>query len=354
MGGRRGRLTALSDRQYYASLVCEATNAGARKELACREIGISIRTLQRWQKDGDINADQRPTAKREEPSNKLTALERQRIIDVCNQKEYASLPPSQIVPILADKGQYLASESSFYRVLKASNQLVHRGKAKKKGSQIKPKSYSASEPNKVWSWDISYCPSTVIGRFFYLYMIEDIYSRKIVGWEVYDCESGEYAASLLERTLWAEKCVDKGVVLHSDNGSPMKSLTMQAKMIDMGVIGSRSRPGVSNDNPYSESLFRTVKYCHRWPSEGFVNIDEARVWVRDFTEWYNTEHRHSRIKFVTPEQRHTGKDKEILAKRRDVYTKARKVKPERWSQDTRNWDQIKLVELNPENKKVAA
>ena len=117
-------------------------------------------------------------------------------------------------------------------------------------------------------------------------MIMDVFSRKIVGWEVHHCESGELASELLERTLWAEKCVDKNVVLHSDNGSPMKSLTMQAKMLDMGVIGSRSRPGVSNDNPYSESLFRTIKYCRCWPSEGFKDLDEVRGWVKGFVDWY--------------------------------------------------------------------
>tara|TARA_R110001583_G_scaffold137438_1_gene289105 strand:- start:258 stop:809 length:552 start_codon:yes stop_codon:yes gene_type:complete len=182
----------------------------------------------------------------------------------------------------------------------------------------------------------------------------DIFSRKVVGWEVYDCESGEHAASLLERTLWSEKCVNEEIILHSDNGSPMKSLTMQAKMIEMGVIGSRSRPGVSNDNPYSESLFRTVKYCHRWPSEGFKSLEEARAWVRDFVRWYNTEHRHSRIRFVTPEQRHKGEDQQILAKRTELYAEAKVRNPSRWSGETRNWDKIGSVELNPENKKEAA
>lgn len=258
------------------------------------------------------------------------------------------------MPILADNGQYIASESSFYRVLKANDQLTHRGKAKPKGHCTKPKGYKATGPNQVWTWDISYCPSTVIGQFFYLYMIIDIFSRKIVGWEVYESESGEHAAELLERSLWAEKCVKQNVVLHSDNGSPMKCLTMQAKMMDMGVIGSRSRPGVSNDNPYSESLFRTVKYCHRWPSEGFKSLEDARAWVKEFAQRYNNEHRHSRIKFVTPVQRHNGEDKAILAKRRELYKKAQEKHPNRWSKDIRNWDEIGDVELNPENKKEAA
>ena len=335
-------------------MIDEAIVSGARKEKACEEIGLSIRTLQRWQESGEIKEDQRPIADRSEPNNKLTEQEQQAILETCNQEEYANLAPCQIVPILADNGQYIASESSFYRVLKANNQLTHRGKAKPKGSQTKPKGYTATGPNQVWTWDISYCPSTVIGQFFYLYMIIDVFSRKIVGWEVHDSESGEYAAELLERTLWAEKNVRKDIVLHSDNGSPMKCLTMQAKMNEMGVIGSRSRPGVSNDNPYSESLFRTVKYCRRWPSEGFKNLEEARLWVKGFANWYNNEHRHSRIKFVTPAQRHNGEDKAILAKRRELYSKAQEKHPNRWSKSTRNWDEISEVALNPENKKEAA
>lgn len=328
--------------------------SGARKSKACEVIGLSIRTLQRWLETGEVGKDKRPTAKRPAPANKLTEQERQTILKLCNQDAYASLPPSQIVPQLADNGQYVASESSFYRVLKANNQLKHRGKDQPKRKPAKPSSYITTAPNQVWSWDISYCPSTVVGRFFYLYMIMDVFSRKIVGWEVHHSESGESASELLERTLWAEKCVDKNVVLHSDNGSPMKSLTMQAKMLDMGVIGSRSRPGVSNDNPYSESLFRTVKYCRRWPSEGFKDLDEVRGWVKGFADWYNNEHRHSRIKFVTPTQRHNGEDKAILAKRHQLYVKARDNNRIRWSKGTRNWDEITDVALNPEKKKQAA
>ncbi len=335
-------------------MIDNAVTSGARKEKACEEIGLSIRTLQRWQEGGEIIGDKRPIADRPQPPNKLTEEEQQAILAISNQEEYANLGPSQIVPMLADNGQYIASESSFYRVLKANNQLTHRGKEKPKGSRAKPRGYTATGPNQVWTWDISYCPSTVIGRFFYLYMIIDIFSRKIVGWEVHDSESGDYAAKLLERTLWAEKCVKQNVVLHSDNGSPMKCLTMQSKMLEMGVIGSRSRPGVSNDNPYSESLFRTVKYSHRWPSEGFKSLEDARTWVKDFANWYNNEHRHSRIKFVTPAQRHHGEDKAILAKRRELYKKAQKINPNRWSNGTRNWDEIGEVELNPENKKEAA
>jgi transposase InsO family protein len=185
-------------------------------------------------------------------------------------------------------------------------------------------------------------------------MIVDVFSRMIVGWEVHENETGEKAADLLERTVWREKCTSNHVVLHSDNGSPMKSLTMQAKMRDLGVEGSRGRPGVSNDNPYSESLFRTLKYSPRWPSEGFESLENARAWVNTFVTWYNEEHRHSQIKFVTPQQRHLGLDTDILEKRKALYEKQKNKQPSRWQQSTRDWTRKGTVDLNPEKgKKVA-
>ncbi len=353
MGGQRGRLTSLSQRQRIVSLIKEAIRSGARQKQSCEVIELSVRTYQRWVKGGIVD-DCRTTTARPSPANKLSELERQRVLAVCNEPVYSHLPPCQIVPRLLDEGFYLASESSFYRILKEVNQLTHRGKAKPQTKNNKPAYFTATAPNQIWSWDITYCLSRVIGQHYYLYIIEDIYSRKIVGWEVYDRESGDDAAVLLERTVWSEKCIKSQVVLHSDNGPPMKSFTMQAKMEELGVIRSYSRPRVSNDNPYSEALFRTVKYHPRWPSEGFESLDAARTWVKDFVQWYNHEHRHSRIKFVTPVQRHTGEDKEILSKRDRLYTQTKKRHPARWSSKTRNWQHVQKVELNPKHHKEAA
>lgn len=342
-------MTSLSERQNMVEWINQAMESGARKHKACEVAKISIRTLQRWCSDGAIVGDLRPSATRPVPKNKLSDAERRAVIDICSVEEFASSPPSQIVPRLADRGQYLASESTFYRILKADGLLHHRGRDKPKGSLRKPTSYTANAPNDVWSWDISYMASQVRGQFYYLYMIEDIYSRKIVGWEVNSEECGELAAVLLQRTALTEKYMGTDLVLHSDNGSPMKSLTMKAKMEDLGVLASRSRPGVSNDNPYIESLFRTVKYCPRWPSEGFKSLEDTRQWVQKFVQWYNHEHRHSRIKFVTPDQRHRGADKLILAKRQELYEIKRSQNPERWPGSIRNWKPIGPVKLNPEN-----
>ena len=282
--------------------------------------------------------------------NQLSPTEVNAVLAVCNTPEMAHLPPSQIVPRLADQGIYLASEASFYRILKKHNQASKRGRARVGCKKKLPTSYTATAPNQVWSWDISYLPTRTKGMYFYLYLFEDIFSRKAVGAEVYPEETGELASELIQRAVMVEGCCKKPLVLHSDNGAPMKSSTLLAKLYELGITPSRGRPRVSNDNPHSESLFRTLKYCPQWPNKGFADIDEARLWVAEFIGWYNNEHRHSRISFVTPSQRHQGKDEAILKNRIHVYTKAKETNRLRWSRGIRKWAYIKGVELNPENR----
>lgn len=313
---------------------------------------MALRTYRRWYRNSEVNADKRPLSAREAPANKLSAEERQAIIDISNAPEYASLPPTQIVPSLLDKGDYIASESSFYRVLKAAGQLKHRGRQRTRKTVHKPTSYAATAPKQVLTWDITYLPSGVRGQHYYLYMIEDIYSRKIVGYEVYDRECGELAAQLLQRTILREQCFNQPLVLHSDNGAPMKSLTFKAKMEELHITSSYSRPRVSNDNPYVESLFRTLKYVPNWPSKGFEDLAASRAWVEDFVVWYNTKHKHSRLNYVTPCERHTGKDKAILQHRANILMKHKKQKPERWSREIRDCEPVGEVRLNPD-KQVA-
>lgn len=297
--------------------------------------------------------DARPNAIRPAPANKLSIKERALIVATCNLSEFASYPPGYIVPTLADNGHYIGSESTFYRVLKEAGQIIERSAAKPRQKNNKPSAQIATQPNEVWTWDISYLATQTRGLHFYLYMIVDIFSRKIVGAEVYDQELGELAATVLQRSVWSEKCVKKGTTLHSDNGAPMRSFTMQAKMRDLGVASSYSRPRVSNDNPYSEALFRTTKYHHSWPKDRFKNIADAREWVTNFVNWYNKIHKHSGIKYVTPEERHNGLDNELLANRRKTYLQAQQANPSRWRSNIRNWDYINEVSLNPESKCVA-
>lgn len=335
-------------RQTAGVLINEAVTAGARRAKACAALEISDRTLRRWTKDGQIHADRRPLVLRPEPANKLSAAECAAVLEVCNSKEFASLPPSQIVPKLADQGRYLASESSFYRILRADGQQHHRGRAKPPVRRKPPTSYQASAPCEVWTWDITWMPGPVAGLFFYLYLIVDIFSRKIVGWEVHEREGAELAAVLIRRAVLAEGCIARPLVLHADNGSPMKGATMKTTLEKLGIIASYSRPRVSNDNPFSEALFRTCKYRPNWPAKGFATKAEAQAWVKSFAGWYNGEHLHSGIRFVTPDERHAGHDREILASRASLYANAKAQNPERWSGKTRNWQPAGPVWLNPE------
>lgn len=341
MGGR-GKLTSLEEREETMMLISEAIDCGARKRKACEIIGIPIRTVERWENDNA--GDKRPFVKNI-PPNKLSLDERDEIINICCSQDFKDLSPNEIVPILAEEGRYIASESTFYRILRQEDLLAHRAESNPPKKRGKPDELKATGADQVLSWDITYLLSNIKGKYFYLYLFEDIWSRAIRGWNVYEHESADYAAELMKKIC--EENNIGNIRLHSDNGSPMKGATMLATLNNLGVIPSFSRPRVSNDNPYSESLFKTLKYSAGYP-KSFSSIEEARDWVEGFVNWYNNEHRHSGIKFVTPMQRHTGEDKKLLSKRRETYKKAQQKNPERWSENIRNWDWIEEVYLNPD------
>tara|TARA_R110002072_G_C7906852_1_gene530021 strand:+ start:633 stop:1646 length:1014 start_codon:yes stop_codon:yes gene_type:complete len=321
---------------------------GASRYQAADIIDVSERTLKRWRSEcGTVVEDQRPQAAQGRQPHQLTHEEEQTILNTCHRPEYQSLPPSQIVPLLADNGVYLASESSFYRVLKKHHQQHHRGRTKARRTVPAPTSFTATGPNQIWSWDISYCASVVRGQHWYLYLIMDIYSRKIIAWEVHETESGDLAKQLMERALLREKCWHQPPVLHSDNGAPMTSYTLKARLTELGMLMSYSRPRVSNDNPYSEALFRTVKYCPAWPTKGFASLSAVREWMLVFERAYNEQHLHSGIQYVTPADRHRGVDRKRLERRKAVYESAKRRYPKRWSGSTRNWEVTGSVSLNP-------
>jgi len=277
----------------------------------------------------------------------LSEQERKKVLKVANSPEYRDLSPNQIVPKLADMGIYLASESTFYRILRDEKLINHR-EPSKPASSPRPKEHVATGPCQVWSWDITYLKTDVKGIFLYLYMIMDVWSRKIVAANVFEEECMEHSS-----ILFAQACMRHGVkkdqlVLHSDNGGPMKGSTMLATLHTLGVIPSFSRPKVSNDNPFSESLFRTMKYRPEYPSKPFSSIEGAQLWVDGFVHWYNSEHLHSSIRFVTPDDRHYGREDQMLSERHRIYEEAKKRMPNRWSGLTRNWKPVKIVWLNPE------
>jgi len=347
LGGQRGRIISIDDRNQAILLIEEAIENGARQIKACEILEISEMTFKRW-RDLPIG-DQRLYAKKKEPANKLSKEERAEIIKLATSEKYKSTPPCQIVPALADEGCYIASESTFYRVLNENKLQKHRGKAKQPVKRA-ISTHKATGPNQVWMWDITWLPGPIKGLYYYLYLIIDLYSRKVVGWEIWEEESSAYASKLITKATYSESINTKmkPLVLHSDNGSPMKGSTMLATLYHLGIEPSRSRPRVSNDNPYAEAIFRTVKYTPRFPSNGFNNLKKSREWVKGFVEFYNYKHKHSGLNFITPFQRHVGLDKKIFTNRKEVYEKARVKHPERWTQQTRNWSLEREVWLNPE------
>ena len=319
-----------------------AMSEGASLAGACEVVGLSTRTVQRWRQEG--GGDDRRRGPTSAPHNKLGEEEDAAVVEIANSPDFAELSPKQIVPRLADRGRYIASESTFYRRLRAQGLLKHRSRARPRTHR--PRALTATGPDQVYSWDITYLPTRVTGRFVYLYLVVDVWSRKIIAAEVHERECGELAANMLERTCGPQLRSSRTTWLHSDNGGPMKSAALLSTLRKLKISPSFSRPRTSNDNPYSEALFRTLKYRPCYPSRPFADLEAARTWVARFVTWYNDEHLHSALSFVTPSDRHAGRHLARLAGRAKVYAAARRKHPERWSRSIRRWDPIPTVCLN--------
>jgi putative transposase len=326
--------------------VAGAQAAGARLENVCELLGISVRTVERWRRNPTAEDGREGPHRR--PHNALSPLEQARILAVMTGPQHGGTSPKQLVPRLADEGIYLASESTMYRL---QRQFELRGPIRPTARHHVTRATSvhrATGPNQVWSWDITYLPTSVRGRFLFLYLVIDVWSRRIVGWRVHERESAELAADMIQQICEHEGVDPKGLVLHSDNGKPMRGSTMLATLQWLGIVPSFSRPHVCDDNPYSEALFRTLKHAPSYPRALFADAEAARAWVAHFVAWYNSEHRHSAIRFVTPDERHYGQETHVLAKRAALYERAKRAKPQRWSRTTRNWTPVETVVLNPE------
>ena len=349
-------MIGLEDRRALTHDIEVAHQAGARLRLACETAGIDARTLQRWKArcartlEREVTGDARPQAVHPRPRHALSQAERVGLLQMANEPRFASVPPARIVPMLADEGIYLASESSFSRVLREHGQGRRRGRSRAPRPVRPPTTHIATAVRQVWCWDITYLTAIVTGRWFHLYLILDLYSRKIVGWEVHASDHSDHAVHLVRRTALAEgiAAMKTKPVLHGDNGATLKATTVLSMLNWLGVKPSYSRPRVGDDNAYAESLFRTAKYRPEFPARGFAGLDEARAWAGGFVHWYNIEHHHSAIGYVSPAQRHASEDTAILAARHALYTTARELNPSRWSGPTRNWSPVGPVTLNPE------
>ena len=331
------------------TLLQEGLHAGASIKSVANLFGICSRTLKRWGVAIDahgFSVDCRKGSSRH-VGHRFTAEERRRVLDTVNDPRFADLTPAQIVAILAEERVYVGSESTFYRIMREEGLLMHRGRARQPREPRPVPVLEARGIHQVLAWDITLLPGPVKGHFYYLYMVMDVWSRRILGTEVHEWESGQLARDFFDRV-----CRDEGInkesatTLHSDNGAPMRSFTLATKMTELGVSLSFSRPRVSNDNAFAESLFHTMKYHQSYPLRRFRDLVSVRAWVEGFVEWYNTEHRHSGIKYVTPNQRHYGQTDAICAIRQQTYEQAVLLNPQRWSKGPRDWKQPEVVEVN--------
>jgi len=257
------------------ALVYEAVASGARLHKACQEVGLAATTLARWRAAPDADDARRGPNGR--PPNALTEPEEREALALMNAPEHSSMSPDTLVPYLATLGIYVASQATLYRLARRLKLLARRGRARPR-THRRPREHRATRPNQVWVWDITFLPCVVRGRFFKLYVVLDVWSRMIVGAEVHEVEDDAIAARLIERC-----CIEQGVrrdelVLHSDNGGAMKGNTMLAKLEQLGVMPSFSRPRVSDDNAFAESVMRTVKYHPSYPERPFADLDDARAW----------------------------------------------------------------------------
>ncbi|WP_095976931.1 IS3 family transposase [Melittangium boletus] len=331
--GGRGRRHPPDVRSQVRGLVEQAIIEGARQSSACRLLGLSSRTLQRWRHPAHARDGRSQT--RRAPANRLDEHERRLALELLRSPSFQGLSPRQIVPRLADQDRYLASESTLYRLLRAQRRTPSaRGGGAPSHS---PPEQAAVAPNQIWSWDITYLRGPERGAFLYLYLVMDVFSRRIMGWRIHLEESARRAALLIRQVCHRQGVEPSGLILHADNGGPMKGSALVKTLRRLGIVPSYSRPRVSNDNTFVESLFGTLKGRPSYPREHFSSAATARAWVSRFVDWYNREHLHSRLGYVTPDDRYFGRDARVFQRRARLYEHARAQRPGRWSRHIRHW-----------------
>jgi putative transposase len=291
---------------------------------ACSALGVPRATYYRDQQPTSIPASLRPI----HPSA-VTDDERAVILSELTGDRFCDVAVPEIYATLLDEGRYLCSKSTMYRILRRANMILDRRKQVSRTHYPRPE-LLATAPNQVWSWDITKLKGPAKWTYFYLYVIMDIFSRYVVGWLVADREHSALARELIEESCDRQGIKEDQLTLHADRGSSMKSKPVAHMLSDLGVTKSHSRPHVSNDNPFSEAGFKTLKYRPEFP-ERFGSLVDSRSFCRDFFPWYNDEHHHSGIEMLTPSDLHYGRGGRILAQRHQTMVEAFTRNPERFN-----------------------
>lgn len=294
------------------------------KVAACQALSVARSSLYRFcQPASPTSPPPRPS-----PPRALGRAERQTVLDQLNSERFLDQAPAQVYATLLDEGQYLCSVRTMYRLLDQHDQVRERRNQLSHPSYQKPE-LLATDPNQVWSWDITKLLGPAKWTYFYLYVILDIFSRYVVGWMVATRESATLAEKLIRETCQKQSIASGQLTVHADRGSSMTSGPVALLLADLGVTKTHSRPYNSNDNPFSESHFKTLKYRPEFPDR-FGSIQDSRSFCQQFFSWYNTEHHHSAIGWLTPQVVHYDQATEVLAARQKVLDQAFRITPERF------------------------
>ncbi len=290
---------------------------------ACGALGVSRATFYRHKRLAPGHQQPRPS-----PARTLCETERERVVELLASPRFVDRSPAEVFATLLDEGRYLCSERTMYRVLAQSQPVRERRNQRQHPQYAKPE-LMATAPNQVWSWDITKLLGPRKWSYFYLYVLLDIFSRYAVGWMVADRENAALARCLIEETCHKQGVEPEALTLHSDRGAPMTSKCTAQLLADLGVTRSLSRPQVSDDNPFSEAQFKTLKYHPGFPGR-FPDIEQAKAFCRTFFPWYNSEHRHGGIAMLTPDDVHHGRAQAVLTQRQRTLEAAWAAHPERF------------------------
>jgi putative transposase len=292
---------------------------------ACLALGVARASVYRFWKRKENPVQ--PT-KKAKPYRSLSDMEKEAILDVLHSERFVDIAPQEVYATLLDEGVYLCSVRTMYRILAEKKEIRERRNQAAHVEYAKPE-LLATQPNELWSWDITKLKGPVKWSYFHLYVILDVFSRYVVGWMVADRESSELARKLISETIEKQKADPLHLTIHADRGSSMRSKPVALMLSDLGVTKTHSRPHVSNDNPFSESQFKTMKYRPEFPTR-FGSIEDARAFCVDFFRWYNQEHHHSGIALLTPEMVHYGLAESVTQARLETLQQAYQLHPERF------------------------